>query len=122
MTATDAETVAKTMIDLSEGAPPRGGNCGTDTGGIVTQRCGHTFYSLRVGPDDDGDYEYRIENGVYRGVTLDGFVCHIAIVDGRQRWVRYVNDTSESPLDIVAFIRCPWDDPRARGLPSEGRL
>lgn len=96
------------------GGFPEGAQCGDDDcGGIVTFRAGTKYYSVFVGPDEDGEIVVRIENGVYRGYTRDGRRCRL--ID--KHWV----DTNGPPsdVDIVEFIKCGFDDPRAAGLPTE---
>ncbi len=107
-------------VDLLAGLKPGidAHDCDRGCGGIVTFRNGERFRSLCVGPDNDGEIEVRIENGVYKGYTRDGLTCRIAVVDGRKHWVRDPSD-GENGRDIVDFIRCDWDDPRVEGLQTE---
>lgn len=100
------------MVDLLEGLLPGVQRLSPGAGGIVTFRNGIRFYSLSVVPDEDGEIEVRIEDGVYRGYERDGAIC--SLVNGH--WTR--RDGGPYDCDIVEFIRCHWDDPRASDLPS----
>jgi len=82
-------------------------------GGVVEFRNGIKFYSLVVGPDLDGEFEVRIENGVYYGFTREGRKCHL---EGR-RWIPY---SEESEWDIVKFTRCRHDHPIAKEAGYDG--
>ncbi len=85
-------------------------------GGIVSLRDGRVFYSMAVGSDADGEIEVRIENGVYYGYERDGRRCDLKVIDGQKRWVHC---GEESGMDIVAFTRCDFNDPRVAGLLTE---
>ncbi len=86
-------------------------------GGIVHLRDGRVFYSMAVGADSDGEIEVRIESGVYYGYERDGRRCDLKVIDGEKHWV--CRDGDESAMDIVAFTRCDFNDPRVAGLPTE---
>lgn len=94
------------MIDLSPGDHP---------GGVITLRSGQRFYSAVVGPDDDGDYVVRIEDGEHWGYSRAGqFFPRLVTHRGKKRWARLSADKDEWPQDIVAFERCSDEEARAR--------
>lgn len=82
--------------------------CRPGCGGIVRFRSGQAFHSLCVGPDDDGDIVVRFESGVYKEYSRYGLAARQW--NGR-KWVG--REIEEYRLDIIEFIRCDRNDPRA---------
>lgn len=88
------------MVDLSTGQQ-----------GIVKFEGGLRFWCpvIRI---EDGEFFVRWENGWYKEYARDGkSICAGVIhkTDGTKEEVRGMN--------IVEFIPCGYDDPRAAGLP-----
>lgn len=89
--------------------------CVGRTSGVVVFQNGDKMFSLHVAPDENGEIEVRIEHGVYYGYDRDGRICNL--VNGH--WQRRPDNEGPQPRDIVEFVRCSWEDPRAKGLPTQ---